>query len=94
MIFKAIKGDPTHAVKIKQTVTQEGLKIPLDAVQRFQGKQVEIIILPEVEDEAASIAKPRSLKKELTDLFAHYRDVEPYKNLDPLQWERDIRNEW
>jgi len=35
-----------------------------------------------------------SLKKRLLRLFKEYKGVKPYENMDPLQWEREIRNEW
>jgi hypothetical protein len=36
----------------------------------------------------------RSVKKRLLSLFREYKGVKPYENIDPLQWEREIRNEW
>lgn len=36
----------------------------------------------------------RSVKKRLLRLFGEYHGVKPYQNIDPLQWEREIRNEW
>lgn len=83
-----------QAVRIKHTVTQEGIMIPFNTVQRFQGKRVEIIILPDAEMAPFPPAQTRTLKTALTELFAQYYDVEPYKNINPVQWERDIRHEW
>lgn len=82
-----------QAVRITQIVTQEGIRIPFATVQRFQGKRVDIIILPDVESETSS-NHPRSFTSALADLFEQYQDIHPYKDIDPVQWEREVRNEW
>ncbi len=82
-----------HAVRIKRMVTQEGIMIPFNTLQQFQGKRVDIIILPDVESESSS-SDAHSLRTALADLFEQYQDVEPYQQIEPLQWERAIRNEW
>lgn len=83
-----------QAVRIKQIVTQEGISIPFNVVQRFQGKRVDIIILPDVDSELSSRADASPLKVALAEVFAQYHDVTPYQQIDPVQWEREIRNEW
>ena len=35
-----------------------------------------------------------SLKNNLLNLFEEYKDVKPFKNIEPALWEREIRNEW
>lgn len=83
-----------YAVRMSEVVTPEGITIPFNRVQRFQGKRVEIIILPDREGEAPLQVKMPSLKDALAEVFAQYHDVTPYHDIDPAQWEREIRNEW
>ncbi|GAK56140.1 hypothetical protein U27_03102 [Candidatus Vecturithrix granuli] len=83
-----------HAVRIKEIVTPEGITIPINKVQRFQGKRVDIIILPDIEVEAPPRVRTPSLKNAIAEVFAQYQDVAPYQQIDPRQWEREIRNEW
>ncbi len=77
-------------MKIKQTVTHEGIIIPLNKIQKFKGKKVDIII----SDSDTGTGRKESFKKKLSDLFEKYKDVRPFKNIDPLEWESEIRNEW
>lgn len=83
-----------EAIRIKQQVSSQGIMIPFDRVRQFQGIRVEIIILPDTENEPSPRVKRPSLKKALKDLFEQYHDVKPYPSLDPLQWQKEIRNEW
>ena len=83
-----------QAVRITQVVTHDGITIPFKAVRRFQGKRVEILIFPESEEEQASRESASPLKTALDEVFAQYHDVRPYHQIDPLQWEREIRDEW
>jgi|GEM_PF-4984243 co-chaperonin GroES (HSP10) len=83
-----------NAVRIKQTVTHEGIIIPLNKVRKFKGKQVEIIIISDSDTETSETAETKSLKKNLSIIFEKYNDVKPFKNIDPPDWEKEIRNEW
>ena len=83
-----------HAVKITQVVTHDGITIPFKAVRRFQGKRVEILIFPESDEDQASRAGVSPLRAALDEVFAQYHDVRPYSRIDPLQWEKEIRDEW
>jgi len=93
-VTRMMKGETMQAVRIKQLVTQEGIMIPLDTVQRFQGKRVDIIILPDLEAEPSPRPGTLSLKAALAEVFEQYHDVNPYQQIDPVQWEREIRNAW
>lgn len=83
-----------YAVRISEVVTPEGISIPFNQVQRFQGKRVEIIILPDNEAEPLPRVQPTSPKHAFAEVFAEYHDVTPYQDIDPIQWERELRNEW
>ncbi|GAK53956.1 hypothetical protein U14_05233 [Candidatus Moduliflexus flocculans] len=83
-----------QAVRITQIVMQEGIRIPVATVQRFQGKRVDIIILPNVESEPPSLNSSRHFTSALADLFEQYQDIRAYQGIDPVQWEREVRNEW
>ncbi|OQX23805.1 MAG: hypothetical protein BWK80_24030, partial [Desulfobacteraceae bacterium IS3] len=83
---KIAEGDKKmNAVRIKQTVTQEGIIIPLNKIMKFKGKKVEIIIMPDSDAEIPKMNKSKSLKKNLSDLFEEYKDVKAFKNTDPLK---------
>lgn len=92
--IKIAEGGKMNVIRIKQTVTNKGIIIPLNKIQSFKGKKVEIIILSDSNTENPEIRKTESLKKNLSDLFQEYNDLKPFKYIDPLQWEREIRNEW
>jgi len=83
-----------ESIRIKQTVTPEGINIPFNKVRKFKGEQVEIIISNIGEIKPAKITRPSSLTKNLKEILEQYKDVKPFKNIDPLEWEREIRNEW
>ena len=36
----------------------------------------------------------KSVKTRLRRLLKEYKDLKPYENIDPLQWEIEVRNEW
>ncbi|MGE0086790.1 MAG: hypothetical protein AB7S75_20490 [Desulfococcaceae bacterium] len=82
------------ALSIKQTVKHDGIIISLNKIRGFEGKQVEIIILPELDSDTPKNTKSKSLKNSLSTLSEKYRDLKPFKNIDALQWEREIRNDW
>ncbi len=83
-----------EAMRIKQRITREGIMIPFHTVQQFQGQRVEIIILPDTEGEPAPGVKPTPFTQALTAVFERYGDVTPYHHIDPVQWQKEIRNEW
>ncbi len=68
-----------NAVRIKQTVTLEGIIILLNKVRKFKGKQVEIIIISDSDTETSETAETKSLKKNLSIIFEKYNDVKPFK---------------
>ncbi|MBF0241766.1 MAG: hypothetical protein HQK64_04720 [Desulfamplus sp.] len=82
-----------NAIRIKQTVTPDGIIIPFNTVQQFKGKEVEIII-SDTDMIISKVRKKNSLKQNLADVLEKYKEVKPFKNIDPLSWERKIRNEW
>lgn len=81
-------------VKIRQTVTPEGIVIPASKISRFKGKQVEITISGIDIAESTGTTPKSSLKKSLKSVLEQYRDVKPFKDIEPLEWEREIRDEW
>jgi hypothetical protein len=83
-----------EAIRIKQQISTQDITIPFDRVRQFQGTRVEIIILPDTEDERFPTIRKSSLKQALKDVFEQYHDVKPYTRIDPVQWQKEIRNEW
>ena len=83
-----------ESIRIKQTVTPEGISIPFNKVRKFKGEQVEIIISNINVSKAKKVTRGSSLKKNLKEILEKYKDIKPFKNIDPLDWEREIRNEW
>ncbi len=83
-----------ESIRIKQTVTPEGINIPFNKISKFKGEQVEIIISNIDGSKPKKTIKGSSLKKNMKEILEKYKDVKPFKNIDPLDWEREIRNEW
>ncbi len=83
-----------EAIRIKQHISTQGITIPFDRVRQFQGTRVEILIFPDIEEEFSPTVQKSSLKQALKNVFEQYHDVKPYTYIDPVQWQKEIRNEW
>ena len=68
-----------EAIRIKQQISTQGITIPFDRVRQFQGTRVEIIILPDTEEE-------QELKKledqSSTELFGIWKDYDAVGDVD------------
>ena len=62
-----------EAVRIKQQISSQGITIPFDRVRQFQGIRVEIIILPDTEEE--HVTKTRD-DDTCTGLFGIWKDYD------------------
>ncbi|MBF0229913.1 MAG: hypothetical protein HQK63_10065 [Desulfamplus sp.] len=52
-----------NAIRIRQTVTPDGIIIPFNKVKEFKGEQVEIIIISDADVQLTTISLTGSLKK-------------------------------
>ena len=68
-----------EAIRIKQQISTQGITIPFDRIRQFQGSRVEIIILPDTEEESA----PKAYEGEsLTGLFGIWKDYDVVGDVD------------
>lgn len=68
-----------EAIRIKQQISTQGITIPFDRIRQFQGTRVEIIILPDTEEEP----EPKKREDESpTGLFGIWKDYDVVGDVD------------
>lgn len=68
-----------EAIRIKQQISTQGITIPFDRIRQFQGSRVEIIILPDTEEES----EPKTHEVESpTELFGIWKDYDVVGDVD------------
>jgi hypothetical protein len=68
-----------EAIRIKQQISTQGITIPFDRIRQFQGTRVEIIILPDTEEESAITAHEG---ESVTGLFGIWNDYDTVGDVD------------
>lgn len=77
-----------NAIVVKGTLI-DGMNIVLkESINSLYGEEIEVIIRP-------ILKKEKDIVNDIKQVLDSYKGVIPYKNiLDPVQWQKQIRNEW
>ncbi len=68
-----------EAIRIKQQISTQGITIPFDRIRQFQGSRVEIIILPDTEEESETMTCE---DESPTGLFGIWKDYDVVGDVD------------
>lgn len=83
-----------NAIIVKGTLV-DGFNIILnESIDTLYGEEIEVIIRPVYKKKEYNIQKT-SILEEIKNIFEKYKNVVPFKEIeDPVQWQRQIRDEW
>jgi hypothetical protein len=73
------QGGTMEAIRITQQISTQGITIPFDRIRQFQGTRVEIIILPDPEEEPETTTRE---DESLTGLFGIWKDDDTVGDVD------------
>jgi hypothetical protein len=73
---------------IREIITPQSNEYVVHIPQEYINTKVEILVLP------FSYPKTKEIKKDKKSIFAKTGGVLKSKNIDPIEWQEEMRSEW